>query len=95
MPEPKIPRFKPPDPEPKEEKTCYCQFCEEYYHEDDMQDVDYEVCSECFDGVVSDARRYSLVVKTILEWADDGCMGSNYTAKLQLASIKTYLDGLK
>jgi len=88
------PRFAEQDPEPKQDKPCYCQFCDKRYPEDEMQDVDYEVCKECFDSVVNDARRHKAILKTILEWADDGCMGSNYTAKLKLAAIKTYLDGL-
>ena len=97
MPEPKIPRFQPPDPEPKEEKTCYCQFCNEYFNEENMQDVDYEVCSECFDGVVSDARKFTPLIELLSKWTNEGLIFSDnpYIAKMKLQAIKTYLDGLK
>ena len=89
-----IPRFQEPDPEPKQNKPHYCQFCNECYDDDEMENIEYEVCKECLDGVVRDCRRHRLIVETVLLWANEGCEGSNYTAKLKLAAIKTYLDGL-
>jgi len=96
----KIPRFAEPDAKVEkcdhEEELFYCQHCESYFIEDEMKDVEYEICEECFEKAVNHWSRWpkiQLSLLTITKELIDGVDDKLSTIRT-IEKLNAYLKGL-